>query len=242
MPRRTSIQDHPVLGADHMHALLEIEEKKDLKQSARSDCSGFTSELLADDRKNQEECKRIAANVIKDLFLTSEKFAKNGNCSDEEEIERNKFLFVDNEFNCNHHVPVYRNYSTTSCTSSGVSSASMTSSCDDFDMIWNSDLNNLPTTLTLNVDGNTKTHHCPYPNCKKSYFRKFELTRHVDSFHKKIKPHVCDVCDKPFGRLDHLKQHRRSHFKEKFQCRICKKGYCSEVTLKKHVLRKHPRQ
>lgn len=65
--------------------------------------------------------------------------------------------------------------------------------------------------LTINIDGKTKTQHCNYPGCAKSYFRKEELKRHIKVTHKKLRPHVCDICQKSFGRRDHLTQHKRTH-------------------------------
>lgn len=40
-----------------------------------------------------------------------------------------------------------------------------------------------------------------------SFSRKDHLVRHINSVHKKIKPHVCEKCGKRFSRTDNLKHH-----------------------------------
>ena len=40
-----------------------------------------------------------------------------------------------------------------------------------------------------------------------SFSRKDHLVRHINSVHKKIKPHMCEKCGKRFARTDNLKHH-----------------------------------
>ena len=55
------------------------------------------------------------------------------------------------------------------------------------------------------------TYKCTYPECGDNrYFRdNTNLQRHVQSYHKKEKPHLCTLCDRRFGRLDTYKRHMR---------------------------------
>ena len=52
---------------------------------------------------------------------------------------------------------------------------------------------------------------CTYPECGDNrYFRdNTNLQRHVQSYHKKEKPHLCILCNKYYGRLDTYKRHMR---------------------------------
>ena len=55
------------------------------------------------------------------------------------------------------------------------------------------------------------TYKCTYPECGDNrYFRdNTNLQRHVQSYHKKEKPHLCTLCNKYFGRSDTYKRHMR---------------------------------
>ena len=69
--------------------------------------------------------------------------------------------------------------------------------------------------------GNLQTHfvthtgdspyRCYVGECtgKVAFSRPHELTRHIRSEHKLVKPHLCEVCGSQFTRLDHLRRHRR---------------------------------
>ncbi|XP_046994331.1 zinc finger protein 468-like [Schistocerca americana] len=47
-------------------------------------------------------------------------------------------------------------------------------------------------------------------SCGKSFTRNEELTRHK-RIHSGVRPYACSVCEKRFGRKDHLKKHARTH-------------------------------
>ncbi len=53
---------------------------------------------------------------------------------------------------------------------------------------------------------------CEVPGCSKTFHRKYEKQRHVDTVHGSATPFNCQVCDKTFLRKDKLFEHlRRIH-------------------------------
>ncbi|KAJ8901422.1 hypothetical protein NDN08_007268 [Rhodosorus marinus] len=45
------------------------------------------------------------------------------------------------------------------------------------------------------------------PICKKLFFRKYEMNRHVNATHLKMRPFECELCPSKFSRVSHLKSH-----------------------------------
>ncbi|KAG0231112.1 hypothetical protein BGX31_005642 [Mortierella sp. GBA43] len=68
-----------------------------------------------------------------------------------------------------------------------------------------------------------KSHHCPWPNCHKTFTRSAHLARHVRS-HGGERPYGCPVegCGKHFSRSDVLKEHIRIHDANKVRKRKSK--------------------
>ena len=60
---------------------------------------------------------------------------------------------------------------------------------------------------------------CYYSECGKTYKTRFNLRRHINSTHLKIKGFTCPECNKPFVSKQNLKEHHYIHTGEKpFPC------------------------
>jgi len=57
---------------------------------------------------------------------------------------------------------------------------------------------------------------CYYLNCQKSYKTKYNLRRHINCTHLRIKNFTCCYCSKSFGTKQNLQEHEKLHVKEDF--------------------------
>ena len=57
--------------------------------------------------------------------------------------------------------------------------------------------------------------------CGKTFSKFDSLRRHVAELHKNIRPFVCDICNKSYGRKDYLDRHMKSHSEENKLNPIC---------------------
>eukprot|EP00603_Paraphysomonas_imperforata_P011742 CAMPEP_0114472270 /NCGR_PEP_ID=MMETSP0104-20121206/12292_1 /TAXON_ID=37642 ORGANISM="Paraphysomonas imperforata, Strain PA2" /NCGR_SAMPLE_ID=MMETSP0104 /ASSEMBLY_ACC=CAM_ASM_000202 /LENGTH=440 /DNA_ID=CAMNT_0001646243 /DNA_START=15 /DNA_END=1337 /DNA_ORIENTATION=+ len=94
------------------------------------------------------------------------------------------------------------------------------------------------------------------PHCDKSFARKSNLTRHIESNHSekviekssndlksaanRDKRFHCSVCGLYFKQKCHYTEHIRIHQGFRFNCSHCQKSFSRATTLKQHMLATHP--
>ena len=60
---------------------------------------------------------------------------------------------------------------------------------------------------------------CYYSSCSNTYKSKYNLLRHINSFHLKIKNFLCDNCGSAFASKQNLKEHQNIHLgKKPYSC------------------------
>ena len=85
---------------------------------------------------------------------------------------------------------------------------------------------------------------CYYSECGKTYKTRFNLRRHINSTHLKIKGFTCPECNKPFVSKQNLKEHHYIHTGEKpFPCDEpgCSKRFrqVSQLSIHKRIHYRH---
>lgn len=75
--------------------------------------------------------------------------------------------------------------------------------------------------------------------CNKTFTRKANMLRHVNTIHKAIKPFKCDYCDKEFARKSDKETHEKNiHLMVKpFKCSYCDKSFSRNSDKNKHEKR-----
>ncbi|XP_011294475.1 transcription factor grauzone [Musca domestica] len=81
--------------------------------------------------------------------------------------------------------------------------------------------------------------------CNKRLETEYQLRRHIDSFHKDMSMHICDICGKKFKCKDSFKRHYQVHqgiVEPAVQCSICKSWLKNQHSLRIHrfVHEEHP--
>ena len=80
-----------------------------------------------------------------------------------------------------------------------------------------------------------KIYYCPVQGCTKSFNRK-DLMKNHKRTHTKEKPYLCAVCNKGFRTPKQCSEHkRRTHSIQRFACHICHKEYKRTDALKNHL-------
>jgi hypothetical protein len=81
------------------------------------------------------------------------------------------------------------------------------------------------------LDFHIQTYHmrqCPWPTCviQRSFRRKSDLLRHMESVHSGVRRFICDFpgCYTAYSRKDKLTAHKRSHFQARQKTRSLDDG------------------
>ena len=94
-----------------------------------------------------------------------------------------------------------------------------------------------------NSSGRKKKHFCS--NCSASFRATHELSDHMKSIHKGLRPYNCSICDSKFSYKKNLKYHEKAVHKigkssknsesNGFQCRQCRDCFFQESRLIQHM-------
>lgn len=79
---------------------------------------------------------------------------------------------------------------------------------------------------------------CMFPECTKSYTTKYNLRRHVECGHLKVRPFHCRRCEKRFSSRQNLREHLQTHGSNKpYVCRSCSSTFrtSSQLALHKRI-------
>lgn len=79
-----------------------------------------------------------------------------------------------------------------------------------------------------------ETSKCPFPECLKSFSNCYNLKKHINSHHLKIKPFKCSFCSKTFGYKHSMLHHQVSHElaeKEKYTGTVLSLDLCDLLLL-----------
>lgn len=72
--------------------------------------------------------------------------------------------------------------------------------------------------------------------CLSRFARKYDLKKHTQIVHAKVRPFTCEICEHSFGQKHHLVRHKRAlHMKERlFACSMCPSRFSREEHLQNH--------
>ncbi len=71
--------------------------------------------------------------------------------------------------------------------------------------------------------------------CDRSFLYESQLKSHVDAVHSKLKPFTCTLCHKSFAQKGALNQHIKAVHLKAFSCTLCHKSFASKHCLAQHV-------
>lgn len=78
---------------------------------------------------------------------------------------------------------------------------------------------------------------CKFIGCTKSYSSKYNLRRHIESNHSKVKRFRCRKCGKYLSSKQNLQEHRYTHTQEKPY--VCKEPLCGKAFRQSSQLSNH---
>ena len=75
---------------------------------------------------------------------------------------------------------------------------------------------------------------CVYVGCDKQFSCQSKLEDHLN-VHRKIRPHVCDICDMGYPSKKGLDVHRRTHASPAFVCGLCGASFVHKLNQQRHT-------
>ena len=84
---------------------------------------------------------------------------------------------------------------------------------------------------------------CMFDECGTGFNCKFNLRRHIETTHLKLKRYQCTLCGKGFASKQNLTEHTLTHTGEKpFECPVCRRSFrqASQFSLHKRQHRDDP--
>lgn len=78
---------------------------------------------------------------------------------------------------------------------------------------------------------------CKYPSCDKSYSSKYNLRRHIESNHSKVKRFRCRICGKYLSSKQNLQEHLYTHTQAKPY--VCREPHCGKTFRQSSQLSNH---
>ena len=80
---------------------------------------------------------------------------------------------------------------------------------------------------------------CPYPACRKVFSTPYNLKKHVEACHMKLKPFICHLCTKAFPYKHSFNHHMNLHIKCKPLTQVDSKLFTSSLKATIRVLSRH---
>ncbi|OMJ80633.1 hypothetical protein SteCoe_19064 [Stentor coeruleus] len=78
---------------------------------------------------------------------------------------------------------------------------------------------------------------CKYSSCDKSYSSKYNLRRHIESSHSKVKRFRCRICGKYLSSKQNLQEHLYTHTQVKPY--VCQEPHCGKTFRQSSQLSNH---
>lgn len=89
--------------------------------------------------------------------------------------------------------------------------------------------------ISSNYEIEVTIYCCMYAQCGSEYFSKYNLKRHVESVHQKVKKFKCSICQVLFSSKQSLREHYFKHQGSMpFKCLSCNKSFRQASLLSLH--------
>lgn len=91
------------------------------------------------------------------------------------------------------------------------------------------------TSISSQLESEVTIYCCMYSGCGSEYYSKYNLKRHVESVHHKVKKFKCTICEILFSSKQSLREHYYKHQGTMpFKCLSCNKSFRQASLLSLH--------